>query len=84
MPGPSSSVQPTRATSAQRRALCDQVLDHRSHQIHGLESLVHWVTREQDFTAWEPAGSFLQNYPDAWLSLQYRLKPKGPNLKWPN
>ena len=46
----------------------DRVMDHRAHPTHGLEFLVHWVGREQDFAAWEPAGSFLHYCPDAWLS----------------
>ena len=46
----------------------DRVLEHRSHPVHGFEFLTHWQGREQDFTAWEPAGSFLHSCPDAWLS----------------
>jgi hypothetical protein len=45
----------------------DRILEHRSHPIHGLEFLTHWITRERDFTAWESAGSFLHNCPDPWL-----------------
>ena len=46
----------------------DRVLDHRSHPVHGVKFLTHWITRERDFTAWEPAGSFLHSCPDPWLA----------------
>ena len=46
----------------------DRILEHRSHPTHGLEFLAHWVGRDQDFLAWEPAGSFMASCPDAWLA----------------
>ena len=46
----------------------DQVLDHRSQPVRGLEFWVHWLGREKIFTAWEPAGSFVNSCPDPWLS----------------
>ena len=46
----------------------DRVLEHRPHPIHGLEFLAHWTGDGRDFTAWEPAGSFLYSCPDAWLA----------------
>jgi hypothetical protein len=46
----------------------DLVLDHRSHPVRGLEFLAHWTGKEQDFLAWEPAGSFMYGCPDAWLA----------------
>ena len=49
----------------------DKVLDHRPHPVHGLEFLVHWTGRDQDFLAWEPAGGFLGGCPDPWLGYCY-------------
>ena len=50
----------------------DRVMDHRKHPTRGLEFLVHWVGKGQDFSAWEPAGSFLNSCPDPWLTYCHR------------
>ena len=56
-----------RAGQHTQAPVVDRILEHRSHPVHGLEFLAHWIGREHGFMAWEPAGSFLHGCPDPWL-----------------
>jgi len=60
----------------------DRILDHRSIPGRGLEFLTRWLTREQDFVAWEPAGSFLHSCPDPWLAYCHEKGLPWTSTRW--